>query len=602
MAECKKVPGATIGPKCSSDGHFTGSDVKPEMETDGEPGRAVDIKVQVRYSGHKPDLGTAVWFYPPTKGYPDGRYRIRPEVGARIHEPWIVPASIVYLRDGTPIVKKNLSSKANKAMNDPHRLARIYLRRYSHQDGCTLRYWNQEWYEWNGSHYRIRLREEIRSEINKRCEEEFDRLNLLDLEKHAASGSKEPPPVARAVTVRLVSDVESAIKSIVTLPVRPDGMQSQWIDNSVDWPISEIVPARNAIIRLDRQGNLTTIPPTPKLFTTYAVPYDYLADAPEPVELIEFLKSIWGNDQDAINTLQEWFGYSLVQRADYQKMLMLVGPKRSGKGTIAKILGDLVGRDNVAGPTVKTFSESFGMSMFLGKLVGVISDARLQGRNLASHGDILERLLTISGGDEVTINIKFKQPVTSRLTIKIMFLSNDVPEFDDSSGAIVDRFIYLKLVNSFLGREDIGLHGRLVKELPSILLWSVAGLQRLIKRGHFQQPHSGITLHRQMSNAACKVRTFVEQYCDLSGDVFSGVLFDEWKLYCLETGDDPGTSQKFGKNLYAAFPEIEAGEKWCRERDRKQNTYKGISIRQHNNIDAFNDQLESPSFVDSATF
>lgn len=40
----------------------------------------------------------------------------------------------------------------------------------------------------------------------------------------------------------------------------------------------------------------------------------------------------------AANSLQEMFGYLLSGDTSAQKMFMLVGPKRGGKGTIGRVL------------------------------------------------------------------------------------------------------------------------------------------------------------------------------------------------------------------------------------------------------------------------
>ena len=51
--------------------------------------------------------------------------------------------------------------------------------------------------------------------------------------------------------------------------------------------------------------------------------------------------------------------------------------------------------------------------------------------------------------------------------------------------------ILLRLTQSFYGREDPDLTAKLQAELSSILLWAVAGWQRLRERGRFEQPQSG---------------------------------------------------------------------------------------------------------------
>ena len=101
----------------------------------------------------------------------------------------------------------------------------------------------------------------------------------------------------------------------------------------------------------------------------------------EPMRWLAFLDELWPDDPDSIAALQEWFGYVISGRLDLQKILLLVGPTRGGKGAIARVLGALVGRENVAGPTLSSLGGDFGLAPLLGKPLAVISDARLDGRS-----------------------------------------------------------------------------------------------------------------------------------------------------------------------------------------------------------------------------
>ena len=90
-------------------------------------------------------------------------------------------------------------------------------------------------------------------------------------------------------------------------------------------------------------------------FSTNALEFDFSLDAPEPTLWLDFLTQLFGDDIESIETLQEWFGYLLTPDTRQQKIFMLIGPPRSGKGTIARVLESLIGRANVAGPTLASF-------------------------------------------------------------------------------------------------------------------------------------------------------------------------------------------------------------------------------------------------------
>src|SRR5262249_51902612 len=152
--------------------------------------------------------------------------------------------------------------------------------------------------------------------------------------------------------------------------------------------------------------------------------------------------------------LCEWFGYVVSGRTDLHKILLMVGPTRGGKGVIARILSALIGPANCAGPTLSSLGGEFGLAPLIGKALAVISDARFTGKNASV---VVERLLSISGEDTLTINRKYRDQWTGKLPCRLHIVSNELPRLGDASTAVVGRIVLLLLSNSWLGKEDHGL-------------------------------------------------------------------------------------------------------------------------------------------------
>jgi putative DNA primase/helicase len=238
-----------------------------------------------------------------------------------------------------------------------------------------------------------------------------------------------------------------------------------------------------------------------------------------------------------------------------QKGFLLVGPKRSGKGTIARVLTRLVGIDNTVAPTLAGLGVNFGLAPLIGKRIAIISDARLGGR--ADQHAIAERLLSITREDAITIDRKFREAWTGRLQIRILILSNELPRLADASGALASRFIVLVLTHSFFGREDRGLTVRLRPELPSILNWAIAGWRRLIERGYFVMPASSGEAVQEFEDLGSPIGAFIREPCVVAPArvVETSTLFESWCEWSKQQGrDHPGTAQTFGRDLRAAFP------------------------------------------------
>jgi putative DNA primase/helicase len=320
------------------------------------------------------------------------------------------------------------------------------------------------------------------------------------------------------------------------------------------------------------EGLESEYPHTPLFFSLNSLRYCFTERAPDPVHWLAFLKDIWPEDPQAIEALQEFFGYCLLPDTTQQNILMIVSPKRSGKGTITRVLRGLVGTENTAGPTLGSLGMNFGLWPLLGKSVAVISDARLSGRTDAAI--VTERLLSISGEDDQTVDRKNMRPVTTRLTCRFVILTNELPRLNDPSGALAGRLVLLRMTRSWYGKENTRLTDELLKELPGILLWSIAGMRRLRDRGHFVQPEKSVALVEEMENLASPVGEFVRECCDVGPayEVFVRDLFERWEIWCKEKGrKEAGTEAIFGRDLRAFLPAL----------DMRQHRFAGKRLRMY---------------------
>ena len=255
---------------------------------------------------------------------------------------------------------------------------------------------------------------------------------------------------------------------------------------------------------------------------------------------------------------------------------MVVGPCTPGKGTIARVIRAMVGPANVASPTLSGLALNFGLAPLIAKTVAIFADARLSGR--ADGQVIVERLLSISGEDAQTIDRKHLTAWHGTLPARFVLISNELPRLGDSSGALPSRMVILHLTRSFFGAEVIDLTGRLLCELPSILLWSIAGWARLHRRGRFEQPASGRELADELDDLSSPVGAFVAEMCVLDPNRSCSVesLFMAWKKWCEDNGKDSvGEKSTFGRSLRASVPSIK----------RTQPTVSGKRVRAYTGID-----------------
>jgi putative DNA primase/helicase len=425
--------------------------------------------------------------------------------------------------------------------SNPMAVARFLMPAWQRHTGLVLRHWRGAWMRWEGPHWIEIDNGAMRADLYPRTEHAIYKFRNQRGEEQEASW---------APTSAKINNLMEAIAAITHLPseIEPPA----WLAApDPAGTVCTIVACRNGLLEVEGR-NLMRL--TPMYFNRVSVPFDYEPDAPEPVEWLNFLNLLWPDDPQAIAALQEWFGYIVSGRTDQQKILLMIGPRRSGKGTIGRILTALIGKDNTAGPTLVGLGMNFGLSTLIGKSLALVSDARLPKMGTEI---IVERLLAISGEDTLDVDRKYRDLWTGRIPARFMILSNELPAFNDASGAIASRLVILTMENSFLGKEDKGLEGKLLKELPGIFNWALDGLDRLAKRGYFQEPESSATAVETLAATVSPINAFVVDRCTVGRDhsVSTDALFAAWQSWCdLDGRTRPGTKVLFGRNLLAAVP------------------------------------------------
>jgi putative DNA primase/helicase len=442
---------------------------------------------------------------------------------------------------------------------EPLPVARTMVKHeFSRGTSVLLRHWHGGAWVWRETHWAEMDERELRAKVYA-----FTEHASYDDGKNVKSWAPNRYKVA---------DVVDALRAVthLTEAVEPPA----WIDEGAhDVSANHLVACRNGLLDI---ATSRLHEHTPDLFNTVSVPFDYLPAASRPARWLAFLAELFGADTEAITTLQQFFGYVISGRTDLHKILLLLGPTRSGKGTIARVLTALVGKANVTGPTLAGLGTNFGLSDLIGKPLAIISDARLGGRDAAT---VVERLLSISGEDTLTIDRKYRDPWTGRLSTRFLIISNELPRFGDASGAIARRFVMLNLTETFLGRENPALTTQLLTELPGILNWSLTGLADLTASRAFTEPQSSKEAAVALQDLASPVAAFVRDCCTKGPTEEVGVdtLYAAWRAWCEDNGRErAGTKQTFGRDLRAVIPSIRVVRP--RDDDARTRRYVGVAL------------------------
>ncbi|HEY3220318.1 MAG TPA: phage/plasmid primase, P4 family [Gemmatimonadales bacterium] len=444
---------------------------------------------------------------------------------------------------------------------DPRTSAKAWLVR----EGLEGRVWfiDGQFFLWESPAYRVLSIAELRSRIGAFLDKALKQVSATNSSLVAFAPTRD--------------DVNLVVDALQQLGYKA-AISPSWLEPH-DWDPLDCVLCANGILHVP-SGDLA--PLSPILFSVNALSFAYASDAPAPMAWLRFLDTLWPDDPEPIGLLQEWFGYCLTPDTRQQKILTIIGPPRSGKGTIIRVLQALLGTPNVCAPRLSAFAHQFGMAVLIGKTAAMFPDAKISGR--VDTAPITESLLSISGEDIQTVPRKNLTDWTGRLTVRFTLGMMEMPKMDDVSGALVSRMLLLPLTTTFLGREDLTLTDRLLAELPSILLWAREGWLRLRARGRFPVMASTEELRQEIRELMSPLHGFLADWCDLTDPEASiprKELFGHYTRWCKDQGrDHPGTEQQFGQRMNAAMPSLRSSRPRSDDPSRPRY-YHGISLALH---------------------
>lgn len=461
-----------------------------------------------------------------------------------------------------------LIANGEKALHGgPLNHAREFLNStFTCEEGVTLTSFGGDMYQFKGTHYEDIEEATVRAHLYAfldKCKTYNKKQQLVPV---------NPGPTA-------VSGVLDAVKAATHLPNKSNTRPPVWLEGyGKDRPDpSKLVSLENGLFHTEQN---VMIPHSLGFFTLNSLPFAYDPAATCPT-WEQFLRDVWETDQESIDCLQEMFGYILSGDSSQQKFFNIIGPRRSGKGTINKVLVSLLGQHNTVAPQLDELCDTFGLQPWIGKLLASFTDARAPERN---RGAVVSQLLRIVGGDTVTVNRKNKEAWSGYLPTRIVIYSNEALQLTENSNALTGRMMVLKMSNSFYGKEDVELSDKLAKELPGIFNWAIAGQQRRMARegSRFIQPKTGRELLELMEELGNPIGAFIADALeyDLDGTADKDDLFMCWRRWATAKNIPPGSDLAFKRRFLAATSDRHVSATRMRLGGAPTNIYTGIKLNE----------------------
>lgn len=306
---------------------------------------------------------------------------------------------------------------------------------------------------------------------------------------------------------------------------------------------------RNGIVDLNSE-DLTIMPHTAELFSLNELDHDFDPNAACP-RFLGFLTSIWDYDFQLKMQLQEFFGYCLTSDVSLQHFAVFMGKAGAGKGVLTDILSAMVGNKNTASPILSNLATNSALHEMATKSLTLIPDAH--NVNNSVRDSVLSNLKAIIGGDPVSYHEMYKGPRSVRFKTKIVMSTNNMPEFNDPSGALVRRMLVFPFWKSFKDNPNTKLRDELMIEIAGITQWAIEGLRRLRdNNGRFTEAKVGLVEKEELRKDMFPLAQFVESSCLLDDKEFTLLddLYNAYRLWAATQGmKNPLLKSTFDKSL-----------------------------------------------------
>ena len=184
-------------------------------------------------------------------------------------------------------------------------------------------------------------------------------------------------------------------------------------------------------------------PMTPDNLESIQINCNYNPDAySETVD--EFFATATNGNKATEQLLYEVIGYSMLKTNELQKAFILVGAGRNGKSTYLDLIKNVLGKQNTTTVSFKDLASTFRASMLDGKLASLAGDISSQP---ITESDLIK---SISAGEDITIEEKYKAAQSKSLFSTLLFACNKLPRTPDTSEGFYRRFTIIPF-NADLG-------------------------------------------------------------------------------------------------------------------------------------------------------
>jgi putative DNA primase/helicase len=244
--------------------------------------------------------------------------------------------------------------------------------------------------------------------------------------------------------------------------------------------------------------------------------------------------------------LAEFLG-SCFSDVKHEKILLLYGSGANGKSVVMETVVNLYGKDNLTHNTLEEITNELGYY----------------------RGNLMKSLLNYAGEISKKVNpdglkkLASREPMMGRYVwgkpfevtdyCRSAFNCNVLPEVTETSNGFFRRFLIIPFEYTVpKHKRNPHLHTEIAQtDLPGIMNWVIAGLQRLVKSdGKFTHCPAADAILAQYQAASRNVELFVTDVIGNSKEMYqSSKLYDMYKEFCADNEYTPVTVKEFSSQL-----------------------------------------------------
>jgi len=341
---------------------------------------------------------------------------------------------------------------------------------------------------------------------------------------------------------------------------------SRFISKSQFEGESDLVAFNNGCYNITT-GDFTSHSPENYIMQTTG--YDYDPSAKPNKEWLKVIEDTKRSDPKAPLLLQEWAGYCLTNRHQYNKsfnkFLYLVGAPAGGKSVILGGLEAMLGtgKTGMCGSFDLTdIGTTFGLAKLVGRRV-VISGEQSNTKLFKDSGKFCQ----LVEGDIISVNQKHEKCYDYRNTAKISWGANSLPRVGAGENGIYRRALFLELPTIPKGYRDAMIGIKIANNPNGIFAWALEGLNRLIANGEFTECAVTRRIRREMEFNNNPISDFIEHATEKQGNTAPSALFHAFKAWADEEGIKfVGQQRSFSskvKKLGYKTKHTNSGDLWC---------------------------------------